>query len=62
MLDQMQEMFENMRSAQDGQESPAERDMRKQIGELGETAFTTSRLCATTPSGKIEDRGARRRH
>jgi uncharacterized protein (TIGR02302 family) len=34
MLDQMQQMFENMRSAQDGQESPADREMRKQIGEL----------------------------
>ena len=34
MLDQMQEMFENMRSAQEGQDSPAEREMRKQIGEL----------------------------
>jgi uncharacterized protein (TIGR02302 family) len=34
MLDQMQEMFENMRSARDGQESPGEREMRKQIGEL----------------------------
>jgi uncharacterized protein (TIGR02302 family) len=34
MLDQMQEMFENMRSAQDDQESPAEREMQKQIGEL----------------------------
>ncbi|HWY80542.1 MAG TPA: TIGR02302 family protein [Roseiarcus sp.] len=34
MLDQMQEMFENMRSAQDDKESPAEREMRKQIGEL----------------------------
>jgi uncharacterized protein (TIGR02302 family) len=34
MLDQMQEMFENMRSARDGQESPAEREMRKQLGEL----------------------------
>jgi uncharacterized protein (TIGR02302 family) len=34
MLDQMQEMMENMRSAQDGQESPADREMRKQIGEL----------------------------
>jgi uncharacterized protein (TIGR02302 family) len=34
MLDQMQEMFENMRSAQDGEENPAEREMRKQIGEL----------------------------
>jgi uncharacterized protein (TIGR02302 family) len=34
MLDQMQEMFENMRSAREGDESPAEREMRKQIGEL----------------------------
>jgi uncharacterized protein (TIGR02302 family) len=34
MLDQMQEMFENMRNAQDDKESPAEREMRKQIGEL----------------------------
>ena len=34
MLDQMQQMFENMRSAQDDQESPADREMRKQIGEL----------------------------
>jgi hypothetical protein len=30
----MQEMFENMRSAREGEESPAEREMRKQIGEL----------------------------
>jgi uncharacterized protein (TIGR02302 family) len=34
MLDQMQEMFENMRSGRDAEESPAERAMRKQIGEL----------------------------
>ncbi|HEX9169730.1 MAG TPA: TIGR02302 family protein, partial [Roseiarcus sp.] len=34
MLDQMQEMFENMRSAREGEESPGEREMRKQIGEL----------------------------
>ena len=34
MLDQMQEMFENMRSARDGEESPGEREMKKQIGEL----------------------------
>jgi uncharacterized protein (TIGR02302 family) len=34
MLDQMQEMFENMRSGRDAQENPAEREMRKQIGEL----------------------------
>ena len=34
MLDQMQDMFENMRSARQADESPAERAMRKQIGEL----------------------------
>jgi len=34
MLDQMQEMFENMRSAREGEESPAEREMRKELGEL----------------------------
>jgi len=34
MLDQMQEMFENMRSAEQSEESPAERAMRKEIGEL----------------------------
>ncbi len=34
MLDQMQEMFENMRTAREGEESPGEREMRKQIGEL----------------------------
>ena len=35
MLDQMQEMFENMRSADEDQESPAEQAMRKQMDELG---------------------------
>src|SRR5208282_5796863 len=34
MLDQMQEMFENMRSARESEDSPGEREMRKQIGEL----------------------------
>ncbi len=34
MLDQMQDMFENMRSAREAEESPEERAMRKQIGEL----------------------------
>jgi uncharacterized protein (TIGR02302 family) len=34
MLDEMQEMFENMRGARDAEESPEERAMRKQIGEL----------------------------
>ena len=35
MLDQMQEMFENMRSAREAEESPAERAMRKEMDELG---------------------------
>ena len=35
MLDQMQNMFENMQSAENGEESAAERDLRKQIDELG---------------------------
>ena len=35
MLDQMQEMFENMRSAEENAESPAEQAMRKQMDELG---------------------------
>ena len=34
MLDQLQGMFENMRSARDAQASPAEREMRKQLSEL----------------------------
>ena len=34
MLDQLQNMFENMRSARDAEASPAEREMRKQMGEL----------------------------
>ena len=35
MLDQMQNMFENMQSAQNQEESPAERELRKQMDELG---------------------------
>jgi len=34
MLDQLQNMFENMKSARDAKASPAEREMRKQLGEL----------------------------
>ena len=34
MLDEMQDMFENMRGARDAEEGPEERAMRKQIGEL----------------------------
>src|SRR5208283_696015 len=35
MLDQLQNMFENMQSAGNAEESPAERALRKQIDELG---------------------------
>ncbi len=35
MLDQMQEMFENMRSADEEEESPTEQAMRKQMDEVG---------------------------
>ncbi len=35
MLDQLQDMFENMRGAESAQEDPASREMRKQIEELG---------------------------
>jgi uncharacterized protein (TIGR02302 family) len=34
MLDQLQNMFENMRSARDAEADPAMREMRKQLGEL----------------------------
>ncbi len=34
MLDQMQDMLENLRSGRDAQSNPAEREMRKQMGEL----------------------------
>ena len=50
MLDQMQEMFENMRSGREAEESPAERAMRKQIGRTRASSCATSRRCATTPS------------
>jgi uncharacterized protein (TIGR02302 family) len=35
MLDELQDMFENMKSAREGSPSPAQRQMRKQLGELG---------------------------
>ena len=35
MLEQLQEMFENMRSADEDEENPAEQAMRKQLDELG---------------------------
>ena len=35
MLDQMQNMFENMQSAENQEESPAERQLRREMDELG---------------------------
>jgi hypothetical protein len=34
MLDQLQDMFENLKSARNGRASPGERELQKQIGEL----------------------------
>ena len=52
MLDQMQEMFENMRSARDGEESPGEREMRSRSAS-SRSSCTISRPCATTLSAAI---------
>ncbi|MGC2783426.1 MAG: TIGR02302 family protein, partial [Roseiarcus sp.] len=60
MLDQMQEMFENMRSAQDGQESPAEREMRKQIGELEKLLRDQQALRDDTFRSDQKDRTSKR--
>jgi uncharacterized protein (TIGR02302 family) len=60
MLDQMQEMFENMRSAQEGQESPAEREMRKQIGELEKLLRDQQALRDDTFRSDQKDRARKR--
>jgi uncharacterized protein (TIGR02302 family) len=60
MLDQMQEMFENMRSAQDSQESPAEREMRKQIGELEKLLRDQQALRDDTFRSDQKDRARKR--
>ena len=62
MLDQMQEMFENMRSAQDGEESPAEREMRKQIGELEKLLRDQQALRDDTFRSDQRDRARKRAH
>ena len=51
MLDQLQEMFENLRSARDAA-GPAERAMRKEMGEL-EKLLRDQQACATTHSAAI---------
>ncbi len=60
MLDQMQEMFENMRSAREGQESPADREMRKQIGELEKLLRDQQKLRDDTFRSDQKDRAHRR--
>ncbi len=60
MLDQMQEMFENMRSAQEGQDSPAERAMRKQIGELEKLLRDQQALRDDTFRSDQKDRARKR--
>ena len=60
MLDQMQEMFENMRSAREGQESPADREMRKQVGELEKLLRDQQKLRDDTFRSDQKDRARRR--
>ena len=62
MLDQMQEMFENMRSARDGQESPGEREMRKQIGELEKLLRDQQALRDDTFRSDQRDHARKRKH
>jgi uncharacterized protein (TIGR02302 family) len=60
MLDQMQQMFENMRNAQDEQESPGEREMRKQIGELEKLLHDQQALRDDTFRSDQKDRARKR--
>ena len=62
MLDQMQEMFENMRSAREGEESPGEREMRKQIGELEKLLHDQQALRDDTFRSDQRDRARKRSH
>jgi Domain of unknown function (DUF4175) len=56
----MQEMFENMRSAREGQESPADREMRKQIGELEKLLRDQQKLRDDTFRSDQKDHARRR--
>ena len=62
MLDQMQEMFENMRSAREGEESPGEREMRKQLGELEKLLHDQQALRDDTFRSDQRDRARKRSH
>jgi uncharacterized protein (TIGR02302 family) len=61
LLDQMQEMFENMRSAQnEDKESQGEREMRKQIGELEKLLRDQQALRDDTFRSDQKDRARKR--
>ena len=60
MLDEMQEMFENMRSAGEDEESPAERAMRKEMDELGKLLRDQQALRDDTFRSDQRDRERRR--
>jgi len=60
MLDQMQEMFENMRGDRQAQESPEERQLRKQIDELGKLLRDQQALRDDTFKSDQRDREQRR--
>ena len=60
MLDQLQNMFENMRSAQDQQESPEEKALRKQIGELEKLLRDQQALRDDTYKSQQRDQPQRR--
>ena len=60
MLDQMQEMFENMRSADEDEESPSEQAMRKQMDELGKLLRDQQALRDDTFRSDQRDRERRR--
>jgi uncharacterized protein (TIGR02302 family) len=62
MLDQMQEMFENMRSAREGEESPGEREMRKELGELEKLLRDQQALRDDTFRSDQRDRARKRSH
>jgi hypothetical protein len=60
MLDQMQEMFENMRSAEEEESSPAEQAMRRELDELGKLLRDQQALRDETFRSDLRDRERRR--
>jgi uncharacterized protein (TIGR02302 family) len=62
MLDQMQNMLENMQSAENAEESPAERELRKQIDELGKLMRDQQALRDDTFRSDQQDQKRREGH